>query len=148
MNKVGFLDALDAIVESDAAYDREAYLFLRDALDFTIKRLKKDQTPADRHVSPVELLDGIRLYALKEFGPMAPTVLEYWGLTESLDFGKMVFKLVEAGIFGTTDTDKLEDFAHVYDFEEAFVLPFLPKHKRRAASTPSPESADCSNPHS
>jgi len=147
MNKVGFLEALDAIVEADATYDREAYLFLRDGLDYTIKRLNKDQTPNDRHVTPVQLLDGIRLYALREYGPMAPTVLEYWGVTETLDFGKMVFKLVEAGIFGKTDTDKLEDFANVYDFEEAFLVPYLPTRLANASGR-KPSTADAPQPHS
>jgi len=133
MNKVGFSEALDGIVERDPRYDRESYLFLRDALDYTIKRLKKDQTPNDRHVSPPQLLEGIRVYALKEFGPMAPTVLDYWGIHESLDFGNMVFNLVESGIFGKTENDRVEDFRDVYDFHSAFVIPFLPAAGRAAA---------------
>ncbi len=148
MKKVGFLEALDALVESDGAYDREAYLFLRDALDHTIKRLKKDQTPADRHVTPVQLLDGIRQYALEEYGPMAPTVLDYWGIRETLDFGRIVFQLVEAGILGKTDTDKLDDFADVYDFDEAFRGPYLPSRRRQVdRSSASPAAAGVSSSH-
>ena len=49
----------------------------------------------------------------------------------------MVFNLIEAGIFGKTEEDSLEDFKNVYDFEEAFVKPFAPA--KPTAVTPSPE---------
>ncbi|MFZ0616916.1 MAG: Minf_1886 family protein [Chthoniobacterales bacterium] len=48
------------------------------------------------HVMAGELLEGLRLQALREFGPMAVTVLEYWGVKSSRDVGQMVFNLVEA----------------------------------------------------
>jgi hypothetical protein len=41
MQKIGFAEALDSIVGSDPRYQREAYIFLRDALDFTTKAQKK-----------------------------------------------------------------------------------------------------------
>lgn len=129
MTKVGFNEALEEICKADTRYDREAYVFLRDALDFTIKQHRKGKTGPERHVSPSELLDGIRLYAIKEFGPMVPTVLEYWGVTCCGDFGHLVFNLVKAGVFGKTENDSVEKFEAGYDFEEAFVHPFLPASK-------------------
>ena len=41
----------------------------------------------------------------------------------------MVFNLIRAGIFGKTDSDRLEDFCDGYDFHEAFVKPFLPEQR-------------------
>ena len=41
MQKVGFTKALDSIVATANRYSREAYVFLRDALDYTIKQQKK-----------------------------------------------------------------------------------------------------------
>ena len=41
MQKIGFAEALDSIVASDPRYQRDAYIFLRDALDFTTKQQKK-----------------------------------------------------------------------------------------------------------
>jgi uncharacterized repeat protein (TIGR04138 family) len=35
--------------------------------------------------------------------------------------------MVNRGVLGKTDEDRLEDFAGGYDFEEAFRNPFLPK---------------------
>ena len=126
MQKIGFPEALDSIVASDSRYQREAYIFLRDALDFTTKQQKKIKGATVRHVAGPELLDGVRQYALKEFGPMVITVFDNWGIHCCEDIGHMVFNLIGAGIFGKTEEDSLEDFKNVYDFEEAFVKPFAP----------------------
>jgi uncharacterized repeat protein (TIGR04138 family) len=75
-------------------------------------------------VSAAELLDGFRQLALKEFGPMAMTVLEYWRITSSEDIGNMVFALIGAGVFGKTDSDTPEDFHQALNFHAAFVAPF------------------------
>ena len=80
MQKIGFAEALDSIVASDPRYQRDAYVFLRDALDYTTKQQKKAKGASVRHVAGPELLEGVRQYALKEFGPMVVTVLSYWGI--------------------------------------------------------------------
>jgi uncharacterized repeat protein (TIGR04138 family) len=126
MQKIGFSEALDAIVASDPRYHRDAYVFLRDALDFTTKQQKKAKGATVRHVTGPELLGGVRQYALKEFGPLVTTVFDNWGIHACEDIGNMVFNLIGAGIFGKTEDDSIEDFKNVYDFEEAFVKPFAP----------------------
>lgn len=126
MQKIGFAEALDSIVASDRRYERDAYIFLRDALDFTTKQQKKIKGGTVRHVSGPELLEGVRHYALKEFGPMVMVVFEHWGIRKTEDIGHMVFNLIAAGIFGKTERDSLDDFKNVYDFDDAFVKPFTP----------------------
>ena len=142
MQKLDFPEALDLIASHDSRYAREAYHFLRDALDYTIK-LRKKNKEATGHVTGPQLLDGIRHYALKEFGPMATTVFEYWGLTRGEDFGEMVFNLIRVGIFGKTDRDTIDDFKGGYTFHDAFVAPFLPEkpalHHRQPADLPAEE---------
>ncbi|HJX98922.1 MAG TPA: Minf_1886 family protein [Chthoniobacterales bacterium] len=141
MQKIGFAEALDSIVGSDPRYQREAYIFLRDALDFTTKQQKKAKGTTVRHVSGPELLEGVRQYALKEFGPMVITVFESWGIRSCEDIGHMVFNLINAGIFGKTDEDSIEDFKSVFDFQEAFVKPFAPEKKVPAPkSLPAPKT--------
>ncbi|HEV7866090.1 MAG TPA: Minf_1886 family protein [Chthoniobacteraceae bacterium] len=139
MQKLDFGEALDLIHSRDPRYDREAYHFLRDALDYTIKQRKKAKEGIG-HVSGQQLLEGIRQYALKQFGPMVPTVLGYWGVERCDDFGEMVFNLIRVGIFGKTDRDSIEDFKPGYSFQEAFVAPFLPDqpsaHPRLNAGSP------------
>ena len=147
MQKIGFAEALDSIVRSDPRYQRDAYVFLRDALDFTTKQQKKVKGTTIRHVSGPELLEGVRHYALKEFGPMVMTVFDSWGIHTSEDIGNMVFNLIGAGIFGKTEEDAIEDFKNVYDFKEAFVKPFAPAKSAPAkASTemPMPRAATSS----
>ena len=142
MQKLDFGEKLEDIVRQDSRYDREAYLFLRDALDFTIKGRRKAKEP-DQHVTGQQLLEGIRLYALKQFGPMVPTVFEYWRVRGGQDFGEMVFNFIRVGIFGKTETDSIEDFKGGYSFHDAFVAPFLPEkppvHTRIPAATPAEE---------
>jgi uncharacterized repeat protein (TIGR04138 family) len=127
MQKIGFTEALDSIVRSDPRYQRDAYVFLRDALDFTTKQQKRVKGTSVRHVTGPELLEGLRQYALKEYGPMVITVFDSWGIRSSVDIGNMVFNLIGAGIFGKTEEDSIEDFRNVYDFEEVFVKPFAPE---------------------
>jgi uncharacterized repeat protein (TIGR04138 family) len=145
MQKIGFTEALDSIVASDPRYQREAYIFLRDALDFTTKQQKKLKGAAIRHVAGPELLEGVRQYALKEFGPMALSVLSHWGVNRCEDIGHMVFNLIGAGIFGKTDEDSMDDFKAVYDFRDAFVKPFQPEpgvaRKKLSLGLPAPKAS-------
>jgi len=126
MQKIGFSEALDSIISSDPRYQRDAYVCLRDSLDFTTKQEKKIKGVSVRHVSGPQLLDGVRRYALKEFGPMVMTVFDNWGIHSCEDVGNIVFNLISAGVFGKTEDDSIEDFKNVYRFEEAFVKPFAP----------------------
>ena len=132
MQKIGFAEALESVVGSDPRYQRDGSIFLRDALDFTTKQQKKVKGVSVRHVTGPELLDGVRHYALKEFGPMVITVFDSWGIRSCEDVGHMVFNLIGAGVFGKTEQDSIEDFKNVYDFEEAFVRPFAPAKPERA----------------
>lgn len=136
MQKIGFAEALDRIIAADPRWDREAYVFMRDALDFTVKLLKKNKEGSARHVTPPQLLDGVRQFALKEFGPMVPTVFDYWRVRNCADIGEIVFNLIRSGIFGKTESDSLDEFRRGYDFEEAFVAPFRPEVKRDREAKP------------
>ena len=141
MQKTGFTEALEQVVAADPRYDREAYLFLQDALDFTMKSRKKQKTELSRHVTGQELLDGVRAFALREYGPMVPMVFETWGVGRCDDFGEMVFNLIRAGIFGKTDTDTIDDFRNGYDFQEAFVKPFQPDVQSQPARASTPDAS-------
>src|SRR5215510_277651 len=136
MQKIGFAEALESVVGSDPRYQRDGYIFLRDALDFTTKQQKNIKGVSVRHVTGPELLDGVRQYALKEFGPMVITVFDSWGIHSCEDIGHMVFNLIAAGVFGKTEEDSIKDFKNVYDFEESFVTPFPPAKPERAKPSP------------
>jgi len=134
MQAVNFEEALERILQRDARYHRHAYLFLREALDHTHKMLGKAEKDVIHHVTPQELLDGIREYALQQFGPMAITVLEEWGVRSCEDWGEIVFSMIENSLLAKTEQDKREDFKGRYDFFEAFRQPFAPSAARCAES--------------
>ncbi|HEX4086596.1 MAG TPA: Minf_1886 family protein [Chthoniobacteraceae bacterium] len=142
MQKIGFAEAVDRILKEDPRFHRDVYPFVRDALDFTVKQQKKvNKAGVSSHVTPLQLLDGIRLFALKEFGPMVPTVFGYWNVHSCEDLGHIVFNMIRKEILGKNDTDTLDQFREGYDFHEAFAAPFLPPHPAAsAAPAPSAES--------
>jgi uncharacterized repeat protein (TIGR04138 family) len=143
MQDPDFAEIVDLICKEDTRYDKRAYLFVRQGLAFTVGNLKKnDPTRVQQspHVSGPELLEGLRSYALEQYGPMTKTVLASWGIHRCADFGEIVFSLIEYNIFSKTDRDRREDFANVYDFDEAFVKPFRPAG--RPHSGPAAETAE------
>ncbi|MFH1854233.1 MAG: Minf_1886 family protein [Candidatus Omnitrophota bacterium] len=107
--------ALLSVFDKDKRYGPEAYSFVMAALGFTTKKLGKKG-----HVTGGELLDGIKEYALSEFGPMTRTVLEHWGIKRTDDFGEIVFNMIDAGVLGKTEKDTKKDFANRFDFKDAF----------------------------
>jgi uncharacterized repeat protein (TIGR04138 family) len=111
--------ALLDLAQKHGRYRANAYKFVLDSVQFTVGRMSEK-----RHVTGRELLAGIRDLAIQAFGPMAKTVFEQWGVSRTEDFGHIVFQLVDAGLLGKTDRDKLSDFARGYDFNEAFVRNF------------------------
>lgn len=110
-------DVLDRLQERNPRFDARSYIFVLQALHSVIQSLD-----APRHVSGRELAEGVRELALERFGPMARTVLEHWGIHDTDDVGRVVFAMVEQGILIKQDGDQPEDFADVFDFEEAFEL--------------------------
>lgn len=146
MQQLNFDDVLTRMVEQNPRYHRDAYIFLREALDFTQKVIGKAQKNRGRdgsHVTGQELLDGIREYALAIYGPMTVTVFEAWGVTSCEDFGQMVFLMIENNLLRKTDQDRPEDFKKGYSFEEAFRKPFLPSSKPAlSAAVPEPSKVE------
>jgi uncharacterized repeat protein (TIGR04138 family) len=129
-------------MQQDDRYKPEAYEFIRMALAFAhdvmqcdsiskenLVELTRDVTsddeiPAEAHLTGQELCEAIRRLALLQFGFMTKTVLNSWGIHETLDFGELVYNMIEAGLMKKSKTDSKSDFADVYDFKTAFVEGF------------------------
>ena len=134
-----FAEAVARICARDRRYAPEAYLFLHEGLMRTLKNVQeKEKKP--RQITGAELSAGLREYALDQSGPLAMTVLGRWGLRTTRDFGEIVFLLLDAGLLGKTEEDKIEDFDDLFDFDAAFRAPFRPKSSRRAHKLPAPKS--------
>gem|GEM_PF-1087004 len=107
-----------------AAFPAQAYQFVREGLAHTVKGIHGDNAALSedesRHVSGQQLCLGLRDYAIRQYGLLAKAVLRSWKVTETGDFGRIVFAMIEAGLMRKTDEDTLEDFLGVFDFDEAF----------------------------
>ncbi len=116
MNEIILDDSLlDRLRERNPRFQEAAYVFVLSALHFVISHLNEP-----RHISGRELATGVRDLALERFGPMARTVLEHWGILATTDVGEIVFALIDCGLLIKQDSDAREDFADVFDFDEAF----------------------------
>jgi len=135
MQPLSLEEVLDEIVEHDSRYQRDAYIFMREALEYTQRMVGKPKRNEVRHVTGGELLAGIRNYAIEQYGPMVPTLLSEWGIHSCEDFGEIVFIMVEHNLLAKTESDSRDDFKCGYDFDEAFSQPFLPS-KKKSSSTP------------
>jgi uncharacterized repeat protein (TIGR04138 family) len=104
------------------AYPPEAYDFVQQGLGYTVQLIhgQTNKPKASRHVNGPQLCEGIRQYALSQYGMLAATVLRLWNVHATLDFGRIVFALIEAGQMQKTEEDTLEDFRNVFDFKTAF----------------------------
>ena len=101
--------------EMNPRYSDAAYLFLLSALQFAIDRLDEP-----RHITGRELAESCRDLAIQQYGPMARTVLEHWGIHSTADMGAIVYALIECHVLIKQDTDSQDDFEDVFDFEETF----------------------------
>jgi uncharacterized repeat protein (TIGR04138 family) len=102
-------------------YPPEAYEFVQRGLSHTVQKVHKEvESPdASRHVTGQQLCEGLRQFSLMQWGMLARTVLHRWSINSTLDFGRIVFALIEAGHMQKTPDDCLEDFREVYEFRTA-----------------------------
>ena len=120
-------DIVDAIVAKYPEYAPDAYFFMTQALDASVKRFRKPDS--DPHLSAEELYLGFCATALEEYGPMALLVLEHWGIESSKDVGELVYNLIEFGVFGRRSGDYREQFRSLPPLRKLLDEPFVPKKK-------------------
>jgi uncharacterized repeat protein (TIGR04138 family) len=142
---------LAKLLKQDRRYKLDAYAFVEEALSFahsalgmgieqpsdepeapTQRSRRSAERAPERHLTGQELCEAIRQYALEEYGYMAKSVLESWGIKTTGDFGNIVFNLIEIERMKKTKHDRREDFDDVFDFETAFRQDFkiTPAEKR------------------
>lgn len=111
-----FHTILDSIQEKDVRYKEDAYFFVMESLSYTQKKIDNY-----KHVTGVQLLEGIKELLMHKFGPMTMLVLQYWGIKSTEDFGNIVFNLVENKVLSKTEEDNIESFKNGYSFEDVFL---------------------------
>jgi uncharacterized repeat protein (TIGR04138 family) len=106
----------------DGRYSPEAFTFLLESLPQAMRLAGKEKAEGtQRHVTGQEVVAGMRAHAVQIFGPLAAAVWRSWGVHETLDWGRIVFLLVDNGFLNRQETDTLEDFSSGFDFDEVFV---------------------------
>ncbi len=132
------MNRLVGIIEQDGRYPIDAYIFLQEGLDFSVKSIHGERAaraarrrrkakaggeaePAKTHPNHVDgrqLCRGLRDLAFQKWGRLAKTVLNAWNIHATDDFGEMVFVLVDNEFLQKTDNDHREDFNGVFPFGE------------------------------
>ena len=116
MSELAFRDGImDQIRLREPRFHERAFLFVLSALEFSQTRL-----PERRHISGAELAHACRDLALERYGVLARMVLEHWGIRQTEDIGDIVFALVDLGLLISQSNDTRDDFAGVFDFDQAF----------------------------
>ena len=112
---------IEAVIREDGRYPPEAYAFLHEGIARAAKDVYgriDDEGP--HHVSGQQLCVALRDFAIDRWGALAETVLTHWNVRETIDFGNMVYLMIEHGGMSKSDEDRLDDFRDVYRFDEAF----------------------------
>jgi uncharacterized repeat protein (TIGR04138 family) len=133
---------LAKLLAEDPRYKLEAYQFVGAGLEYaqdvlglgtpsprrkrrgSPKRGIASEQPA-RHVSGQELCWALRSLAHRQYGLMARIVLASWGIHATSDFGAIVYNLIRIGKMSKSDSDRLEHFHNVFDFEQALVRDYM-----------------------
>lgn len=105
------------LAERRGVFRPEAYFFVLEALENAMASMDERG-----HITGEDLLEWIRDLGAERFGVMAGDVFNAWGVHATIDFGRIVFHLVEAGLLRKRDEDSLSDFIDKFDFQEAFAL--------------------------
>jgi uncharacterized repeat protein (TIGR04138 family) len=123
------------LMEEAGGYAPQSFQFIRDGLAHTAEMVYGQSVEVtltelgiaddSRHVSGHELCIGLRDFAIQRYGLMAMAVLTKWGITETRDFGNIIFALVNADLMRATEEDDIEDFDAVYEFDEVFSDPTI-----------------------
>ena len=99
----------------DTRYRLGGYEFVLNGMEFYLTSLGEK-----RHVTGQELSKGLLLFAQKQFGPTAQSVLGYWGIERSDDLGTIVYNLIGLGIMSKQPEDSIEHFHDIIDFTSFF----------------------------
>jgi uncharacterized repeat protein (TIGR04138 family) len=115
------IERFEREVRRDGRYAPEAFEFLHRGLEVAT-RIKYGDAPPDepRHVSGQELCHALRVFAMQRWGPLALEVLRRWNIKQTRDFGEMVYLMIDLGLMGRQESDRITDFDDVYEFEQAF----------------------------
>ncbi len=119
--------AMVELLQNDQRYHLDAYQFIRESLAYAQRVLKlpaqlpeTEEHVNDHHLTGQQLCEAIREYAMEQYGFLAKTVLNSWGIHTTGDFGEIVYNLIRIKEMRKSKADKREDFDNQFEFETAF----------------------------
>jgi uncharacterized repeat protein (TIGR04138 family) len=106
------LNAGDQIAKlaKEISVDKRAFEFIHIALLHATNGKQQ-------HISAAKLINSTKVIGHYVFGFLAKTVFNQWGINTTDDWGRVVWALVESGIWGKQEGDKQSDFDGLWDFE-------------------------------
>ena len=141
---MSYRDELARIIANDPRYSIEAYAFILEALNHARRqklkskghdrsqkessrtaRSERSEAPGSKrqrvsgHVVGQELCESVRKVGLSQYGMLAATVFNHWGVRSTSDIGEIVYNLIAAGDLEKTPSDSRSDFDNVFDFDTA-----------------------------
>lgn len=114
---IELIRTVESLASRKGVFRPEAYFFVLQALETAMAVQEEKQ-----HISGDDLLGYIRRLGQERYGPMTGDVFISWGVRSTLDFGRIVFHLVDAQLLSRRDEDSLADFLDKFDFQDAFTL--------------------------
>lgn len=113
---------MEQVIREDGRYPLDAYAFLQEGMARAAKAVHGEEpiSANPKHVTGQQICLALRDLAVERWGQLAKAVLTKWNLHGTLDFGKMVYLLIQHRFMKKTQEDRLEDFLDVFDFDEAF----------------------------
>jgi len=112
--------SLERIANEDGRFSPRALKFVLEGIDYTAKKMTTER----KHVSGQTLCKGLEELALERWGRLAMLVLNTWRVTNTRDFGEIVFSLIKHKWMSAQPTDSIDDFNDVYDFKTVFTEQF------------------------
>lgn len=114
---VDLIRTVESLARRKGIFHADAYFFVLQAL-----RTAMAGGEGPRNVSGQDILGQVRQLGQDRYGPMTGDVFNSWGVRSTLDFGRIVFHLVEEDLLRKRDDDSLADFLDKFDFQDAFTL--------------------------
>ncbi|MBR2357338.1 MAG: hypothetical protein IKA65_04865 [Lentisphaeria bacterium] len=111
---------INEFYERSGKYAPDAYEFVTGAVIEQVNRLDPP-----RHLSALEVLQGLKKQLADEFGILTALILESWNIQSASDIGEIVFDLINLQILSASAEDKRSDF----DVE--FKLVDQPRRRRK-----------------
>ena len=112
--------------ENSGKYPPDAYEFVTNCV---IKQVNSQAAP--RHLTALELLQGMSEQLEKEFGLLAGEVLKNWHIKTASDIGEIVFDLIGLNILSASADDRREDFNIEFKFHFNTAKTFRTAHCKR-----------------